>query len=189
MEPLKSSSTETQQRQPEQKEFQAAPRMTSPAPIPETRREDEIFDGSLLPGQGAESGTIQQLTGDLSFSCLLIPRFSDHYLTGDITEYLVDWMSQICVSYGWRLDAIAVRPGYLQWVVTVPLATNPAHLMRITRRHTSQRIFDEFPRYKQKNISGEFWAPGNLVLAGGQLLTPEKVNNLILQTRRHQGIV
>jgi REP element-mobilizing transposase RayT len=130
-----------------------------------------------------------QQFSELSYVCLLIPRFSDHFLVGDITEELVESMKQICISYGWRLDAIAVRPGYLQWVMIVPLNANPAQFMKIIRQHTSQKIFEDFPRFKKQNISGQFWAPGNFVVAGTQLQTPETINNFILQTRRHQGMV
>ena len=71
----------------------------------------------------------------------------------------------------------------------VPLTANPAHFMKLIRRHTSEKIFEDFPRFKQKNLSGEFWAPGNYVIAGTQLQTSENVNALILQTRRQQGLV
>jgi REP element-mobilizing transposase RayT len=97
-------------------------------------------------------------------------------------------MKQACISYGWRLDTIAIRPGYMQWVMHVPMNSNPAQFMRLIRRYTSEQIFEDFPRFKQKNISGEFWAPGNFVLPGTQLQTPEQVNKFILQTRTHQGI-
>ena len=175
MNPADSEPTvETEQLQRKQKETQPAPKILEPAFIP---------DVSL------EEAPATPLSSELSYVCLLIPRFDDHYLIGDITESLVEWMKQVCISYGWRLDAIAIRPGYMQWVMIVPLNANPAQFMRIIRQHTSQKIFDEFPRYKQKNLSGQFWAPGNFVVAGTQLQTPETINNFILQTRRHQGIV
>ena len=69
---------------------------------------------------------------ELCYSCLLIPRFPDHYLAGDITDCLVEWMKQICISYGWRLGAVVVRPGYLHWVLIVPFNSNPAQFMRLT---------------------------------------------------------
>ena len=109
---------------------------------------------------------ILQHGSELSYVCLLLPRFSDHFLIGDITESLVDWMKQICVSYSWRLDAIIVRPGHIQWIMIVPLNASPAQFMRIIQNNTSQRMFDDFPRFRQKNISGQFRAPGNFVVAG-----------------------
>ena len=179
----KDASVETEQAQREQKETRTAPPIWMPAPSPNVERAEQT-------PPTVETGEVgPQYSSELSFVCLLIPRFSDHYLVGDITESLVEWMKQICISYGWRLDAIAVRPGYFHWVMRVPLTANPAHFMRLIRRHTSEKIFDDFPRFKQKNLSGEFWAPGNFVISGTQLQTAENINALILQTRRHQGLV
>ena len=124
----------------------------------------------------------------LSYSCLLIPRFSDHYLTGDITQNIPVWMREISVSFGWRLESVAIRPGYLQWVITVPTASNLAHIMRVTRQLTSQKILNEFPRYKKQNLSGDFWAPGYSMLSGVESQTPEEISNFIQVTRKQQGI-
>ena len=169
---------ETEQAQRPQKEVQTAPTIMEPAVLPEVKREENV---RVEPSA--------QNFSELAYVCLLIPRFSDHHLIGDITEDLVEWMKQVCISYGWRLDAIAVRPGYLQWVMIVPLNANPAQFMRVIRQQTSQKIFEDFPRFKRQNMSGQFWAPGNFVVAGTQLQTPETINNFILQTRREQGIV
>ena len=182
------TSLDTEQLQREQKETQPAPRSLASV-VPDVKSgETSIFSG-LDTEAGAGLHSVSRPSSELSYVCLLIPRFSDHHLVGDITESLVEWMKQICISYGWRLNSISVRPGYLQWVMSVPLNANPAHFMKIFRQHTSQRIFDEFPRFKTMNMSGQFWAPGNFVVAGDQLQSLETVNQFILQTRRHQGIV
>ena len=172
----------------EQKETRTPPPVWTTAPNPKVTQEQVQHPLIEETNQAAPMESVQQFSSELSFACLLIPRFSDHYLAGDITEALVEWMKQVCISYGWRLDAISIRPGYLQWVMSVPLNANPAHFMRLIRRHTSERIFEDFPRFKQKNVSGEFWAPGNCVVPGSQLQTVEQVNEFILQTRRYQGI-
>jgi REP element-mobilizing transposase RayT len=181
------SAIETERRQVEEKETEQAPNTRSLSSVSDIKQEAPL---SLPPV--AEELTKADLfiqSSELSFACLLIPRFSDHHLVGDITEDLVEWMKQICISYGWRLDAIAVRPGYLQWVMIVPLNANPAQFLRIIRQHTSQKIFEDYPRFRRLNISGQFWAPGNFVVVANQLQTPETINNFMLQTRRQQGIV
>jgi REP element-mobilizing transposase RayT len=176
----KDSSVETEQIQREQKEAPPTPPIWVPAPAPKVERVDQ--PPSIMEPVAVDTGeSSPQYSSELSFVCLLIPRFSDHYLVGDITESLVEWMKQVCISYGWRLDAIAVRPGYMQWTMRVPLTANPAHFMKLIRRHTSEKIFEDFPRFN-KNLSGEFWAPGNFVISGTQLQTTENVNALILQT-------
>jgi REP element-mobilizing transposase RayT len=181
--------TEAEQDQRDQIETQTESQVSPPISAPETKHTDERFASNPGSGEAVDAeAPSQPYLAELSFSCLLIPRFHDHYLTGDIAEYLVEWMRQICVSFGWRLDAIVVRPGYFQWVTTVPLTANPAQVMRLTRQHTSQKIFEDFPRYKRENMSGDFWAPGYYVASGNQLLSLESISSFTLATRKQQGI-
>ncbi|HJR81094.1 MAG TPA: IS200/IS605 family transposase [Anaerolineales bacterium] len=124
---------------------------------------------------------------NLTYACLLVPRFSSHYLTGDISDRLSEWLPQICIAFGWRLEYLAVRPEYVQWVVNVPPATSPGYLMRIVRQQTSEKIFHEFARMKKENPSGDFWAPGYLIMGGTQPHPPQLVKDYIKQTRTRQG--
>jgi REP element-mobilizing transposase RayT len=124
---------------------------------------------------------------NLDYACLLIPRFTQHHLTGDLSERLGGWVPQICIAFGWRLEYISVRPEYLQCIVNVPPASSPGYLMRMLRQHTSENIFDDFPRYKKENPSGDFWAPGYLIMGGSQPPPAQLVKDFIAQTRQRQG--
>jgi REP element-mobilizing transposase RayT/CheY-like chemotaxis protein len=124
---------------------------------------------------------------NLTYACLLVPRFSSHYLTGDIADRLSEWLPQICIAFGWRLEYLAVRPEYIQWVLNVPPQTSPGYLMRIVRQQTSEKIFAEFARMKKENPSGDFWAPGYLIMGGSQPHPPQLVKDYIKQTRSRQG--
>jgi len=124
---------------------------------------------------------------NLTYACLLVPRFTSHYLTGDVSDRMSEWLPQICIAFGWRLEYLAVRPEYVQWVVNVPPSTSPGYLMRIMRTQTSEKIFGEFPRTKKENPSGDFWAPGYLIMGGTQPHPPQLVKDYIKQTRTRQG--
>jgi REP element-mobilizing transposase RayT len=124
---------------------------------------------------------------NLTYACLLIPRFVQHHLTGDLAERLSTWMPQLCVAYGWRLEYLAIRPEYLQWIVNVPPPTPPSYVMRLVRQQTSAKIFEEFPRYKKENPSGDFWAPGYLIMGGNQPHPAQLVKDFITQIRQRQG--
>mgnify|MGYP002640628969 CR=1 FL=1 len=126
---------------------------------------------------------------DLTYACLLVPRFSTHHLTGDIAASLSEWLPQICIAYAWRLEYISVRPEYLQWVVNVPPSTSPGYLMRVMRQQTSERIFENFSRQKRENPSGDFWAPGYLIMGGTQPHPSKLVNDYIQRTRERQGMI
>ncbi len=124
---------------------------------------------------------------NLDYACLLIPRLTQHYLTGDLSEQISDWVPQICVAFGWRLEYISVRPDYLMWIANVPPATSPAYLMRVLRIHSSEKIFEEFPRYRKENPSGDFWAAGYLIMGGSQPPPAQLIKDFIGQTRQRQG--
>ena len=188
--PDKFSSHETDEDvQQDEDPVRTTPEIWLPTPSPEVKREENPInvEAEIQSPIAAESAA--PLSSELAFACLLIPRFPDHFLVGDIVDCLTDWMKKACISYGWRLGSIAVRPGNLQWVMHVPLNANPAQFMRLIRRYTSEKIFEDFPRFRQQNISNEFWAPGNFVTPGNQLPTREQVHDYMVQTRRSQGIV
>jgi REP element-mobilizing transposase RayT/DNA-binding NarL/FixJ family response regulator len=125
---------------------------------------------------------------NLDYACLLVPRFTHHHLIGDLSDELSEWVPNICIAFGWRLEYISVRPEHLLWIVNVPPATSPGYLMRMLRQHTSERVFSEFPRYKKENPSGDFWAPGYLILGGSQPPPAQLIKDFIAQTRQRQGI-
>lgn len=178
--------------------------LTRPRPAPEPqrivhrRRTDERVESPAAPGapeQGFYESTysdvvlepVSRQPYDLSYAFLLIPRFSAHYLIGDIAEDLHDWMRRICVSFEWRLDNILIRPEYMQWVVYVPANTPPSRCLRTIREQTSRLIFDDFPHIRQENLSKDFWAPGYSVLLGPTPHPPDMINEYIRLTRQQQG--
>jgi REP element-mobilizing transposase RayT len=123
----------------------------------------------------------------LTYACLLVPRFSIHYLVGDLSEGINEWFPTTCIAFGWRLEFLAIRPEYLQWVVNVQPNTSPGYLMRVMRQQISEKIFTEFPIYKKENPSGDFWAPGYLIMGGSQPHPPQLVRDYIRQIRQRQG--
>ncbi len=140
--------------------------------------------------EAARKMTLEPTTAGLyhlTYACLLVPRFSSHYLTGDLADHISEWLPNICIAFGWRLEFLAVRPEYLQWVVNVQPNTSPGYLMRVMRQQTSEKIFMEFTRIKKENPSGDFWAPGYLIMGGTQPHPPQLVRDYIRQTRQRQG--
>lgn len=123
----------------------------------------------------------------LTYACLIVPRFSAHYITGDLADKIGDWLPHICIAFGWRLEYLSVRPEYLQWVANVQPNTSPGYLMRIMRQQTSEKIFSDFPRMKKDNPSGDFWAPGYLIMGGTQPHPQQLVRDYIRQIRQRQG--
>jgi REP element-mobilizing transposase RayT len=124
---------------------------------------------------------------DVSYTALVIPRFGSHYLIGDLANNLPDWMQQICVSFGWRLDFLIVDHEYLEWGIHVPPTTPPIYFMRIIRQQTSLQILSDFPRIRRENLSNDFWAMGYLVASGTLPYPSGVIQQFIQQIRERQG--
>jgi REP element-mobilizing transposase RayT/CheY-like chemotaxis protein len=158
-------------------------RQPAPGELDETRPHSITEVAGRMITESASPAMAQ-----LNYACLLVPRFTVHYMTGDLADRVSEWMPNICIAFGWRLEFLAVRPEYLQWVVNVTPNTSPGYLMRIMRQQTSEKIFHEFPRLKRDNPSGDFWAPGYLIMGGLQPHPQQLVKDYIKQTRQRQGI-
>jgi REP element-mobilizing transposase RayT len=173
---------------------QKPPAARSIATPPQAGEVEATLPHSLVgfagPGADARRVTLEPVHAGvyhLTYACLLLPRFGEHYLTGEVADKLSEWMPIICVAFGWRLEYLAVRPEYLQWVANVPPATSPGYVMRIMRQQTSERIFGAFPGLKKDNPSGDFWAPGYLIMGGNQPHPSQLVKDYIKQVRQRQG--
>ncbi len=126
---------------------------------------------------------------DLSYACLLIPRFGRHMLRGDVVPFLRELMYQICVSFGWRLDYVMIRPEFMQYVISAPASTPPVRSVRVIREMTSKRIFSDYPHYGDENVGTDFWAAPYLVVFGTTPHSPETIIDFIRVTRQGQGFV
>ena len=153
--------------------------------------EFQVSEGSAVIVELDENVLLEPVSPesyDLSYTCLLIPRFPSHILRGDLANNLPKWLGQICVSYSWRLGFTNVNPEYLQWSIRVSPSVPPGYIMHLSRNETSTSIFEHHPRFKKENLSRDFWAPGYLVILGSRPHPPQMVEQYIRLTRRQQGI-
>lgn len=174
------------------------PRAPMPYEVPSTVEADLADE---LPAQAGTAlpfadWTVQETHLDaasasvykLTYACVILPRLPHHLLTSNLTRMLNEWVPQICIAFGWRVEQIAIRPEYAQFMIDVPPETSPQSLMQIIQRVTSQRIFSAFPTFRQENPSGDFWAPGYMIIGSSELPPAHMVQQFISQTRTRQGL-
>jgi CheY-like chemotaxis protein len=124
----------------------------------------------------------------LTYSCTLIPRLPQHQLSGDLAQRLKEWMPQLFLAFGWQLLETGVHPEYFQVSARITPNTSPGMLVRTIRQQTSKRIFTVFPYLAEENPSGDFWAPGYLILSSSQPPPSQVTQHFIEQTRQQQGL-
>lgn len=148
---------------------------------------DTVFEVKSVPPQSGELEHSHPTLHKLTYASVLVPRLPRHHLVGDIAIYLTEWVEQLSLAYGWRLEHLAIRPDYLHWIAVVPPNSSPGLMVHNIRRETSARIFAEFPRLEKDNPSGEFWASGYLIVNGRDPFSRQMVHEFINNIRSHQG--
>jgi len=91
-----------------------------------------------------------------SFVCLLIPRFEEHILIGDLVDNLHTWMKDICISFGWNIKFIEISPNYLHWIMTVKIDSSPVEFMNIVRTTTSKKYLMSFQGFQKRTCPKDF---------------------------------
>jgi REP element-mobilizing transposase RayT/CheY-like chemotaxis protein len=120
---------------------------------------------------------------NLSYSCLLIPRFKSHHLSKDREKLISECMKEIYTSYGWRLESLETKPDYLKWVASIPPTIALSEHITIIRKETSKRLFDDFPPFKQENLSSDYWAPGYLIMGGNNTISDQLIQEYSNKSR------
>ena len=138
--------------------------------------------GESLPE--IDFSTQRKSMNQFAYTCVLIPQLSSYNLSIQIAKCLREWVPGITQAFGWELERMAVQPTYLQWTIWVGPEVSQGNMVRQIRQRTSQRIFDLFPELKKLSQTGNFWAPGYLVVSGSQPPAPEFVDDFIQKTRR-----
>ena len=124
----------------------------------------------------------------LSYALALLPRLPQHFITGDLSDQMAGTIQRLSLAFGWRLEHLSVRPEHLLLVVTLSPEISPETMVTNLKEYTSRWIFDDFPRLGRDNPSGDFWAPGYLLIAATQPPSQQVLRTFIEQTRRVQGL-
>lgn len=123
-----------------------------------------------------------------NYTCLLIPRNPQQFLTRDLSERLSFLIPQLHLEYGWRLTGITIRPQYMLWSVALPIDACPVHLVRDIRRRTTAHITSNFTNLTPIGNGDDFWAPGFLILSGSTSPTVGMISDFISLTRLNQSL-
>jgi putative transposase len=122
----------------------------------------------------------------LYYTCVMVPRLPRHELTGELSDQVVGYTKHIFLAFGWRLESLEIHPDFFQWIANMPPKVSPGYMLHVMREHLSRFIFAEFPRLARENPSGDFWAPGYLLVSGQKTLPGQLIDDFIEQTRQNQ---
>ncbi len=121
------------------------------------------------------------------YTCVLVPTLPETSLAGEPGQALAAWLQEFCQTFGWQLERVQAEPHYLLWTVTFTPPGTPGHLARTLRQQSSRLLNEKFPQISGVLNGKDFWAPGFLLVSGGQAPQPAQIEDYIQQTRTRQG--
>ncbi len=154
--------------------------------------EERLYSDDLFIG-GSEFDSVRDEMSQspfmysLNYTCTMIPRLPGHELTGELADRVAGFVKHIFLAFGWRLEYLDVDARYLQWIANTPPSVSPGYMLHVMREHLSRFIFAEFPRLERENPSGDFWAPGFLLVTGSRKLPSQLINDFIERIHRNQN--
>lgn len=119
-------------------------------------RPDLAKTAELAP---ATSRSLQELVHQ---SFILVPGDPKTFLTGELADDLAKWLPEICAVHQWDLDAIAMRPVYMQITVAVPDYLPSQETIKTLRNESSNYIFLKYPDRRSTSHGQDFWAEEHL---------------------------
>jgi len=125
---------------------------------------------------------------NLTYSCLLIPRFASPHHTSDRELKIEEYIKNVHISYGWRLEQLEVQPEYLRWASSFPPTITPSKHIEKIRKEISRLLFEDFPTLKKENLNDDYWAPGYLIVGGKNLISNQLVLAFLKRNRQKYGV-
>lgn len=135
-----------------------------------------------------EAGVLQrpgsQEEADMGFTCLWLPRDPGQELGGDFAADLRDWVAEISIERGWRVDAIEVDADFIAVSLCVPQKTPPddviTHLMDETTHRTAALYPELIDGYQP------LWADGYYLVMPPRDLSDREIARFITYQRQAQ---
>ncbi len=157
---------------------------SSPAPDrkPEPGKAEPVEQQAPVASPSPKGGV-----AELRYGLALVPRLPKHQLQGDLAQKIAEWLPELCISFGWRLESMDVQLESLQWLVAVSPDVPAKNVVKTLDKYLSERIFKEFPRLAYENPSGHFWASDSL-LVNEVTASAEQLADFVKQTRVKQGL-
>ncbi len=118
------------------------------------------------------------------YTFLIFPANPTQFITRDLAVQCNRQLPLILKSYGWQLNAISVRPLYLQWSALVPPSCNIAEKLSDIRLQLNTLFFNTFPDLLRANPDGDFWMSGYLGVSGSTPPSNRMVNDFLALYRQ-----
>jgi len=124
-------------------------------------------------------------THQLGVHIVFCPKYRHQVLTEIVEVELKRIIADICVHYGWSIQAIEVMSDHVHLFVQIEPGTAPAEVAKTIKSITAIQLFTLFPKLKQTKFWGSgLWSRGAYYGSVGQV-NEDTIRKYIENQKKH----
>ena len=98
---------------------------------------------------------------NLNYHIVLVTKYRNKVLTGEIERHVKEQVPIICARYEWDTLALEVMPEHVHLFVSAPPTIAPNTIAKTLKSILAVAVFREFPTLKQRRFWGSgLWSDG-----------------------------
>lgn len=114
----------------------------------------------------------------IEYHFVWITKYRYKVLTGDVAERLRELVRQTCEMMEVEIVSGVVSSDHVHILVSAPPQWSASEIMRRVKGRSAKRLFDDFPRLKQRFWGRHLWARGYFCVTSGAM-TQEKIEEYL----------
>lgn len=115
----------------------------------------------------------------LNYHFVWLPKYRRDVLTGHVAERAEEIFYEMAEQYEFVIEAVKVAEDHVHIFLSAPPRYSPARIANMMKSISAKKLFEEFPKVKQKLWGGKFWARGYYVGSSGEDVTDDVIKRYI----------
>lgn len=97
----------------------------------------------------------------IGYHLILVTKYRHQVLVNEVEVKLKRILSEICISYGWKIKNIEIMPDHVHLFIQTDHKIAPINIVNILKSTSTVYIFKEFPALKGQKFWGSgLWSKG-----------------------------
>jgi putative transposase len=115
---------------------------------------------------------------NIEYHFVWVTKYRYKVLKGDVAERVRELVRQTCEAFEIRILSGVVSSDHVHILVSAPPTMAPSEIMRRIKGRGASKLFEEFPKLKQRYWGRHFWARGYFCATVGQV-TEEMIKSYL----------
>ena len=106
---------------------------------------------------------------NIEYHFVWVTKYRYKVLKGDVAERVRELVRQTCEAFELRILSGVVSGDHVHLLISAPPTMAPSEIMRRIKGRSASKLFEEYPKLKERYWGRHFWARGYFCATAGQV--------------------